>query len=102
MAASFMPHEPEYIILVHEIKPTLHFLIMKTSKNIHCFVAVSLFLAVCSPVFSQTAPVLGVQLSASVSITGTNAGLYAIQATTNLSNPNSWACVGLVSLPATN
>ena len=94
--------EPEYIILVHEIKPTLHFLIMKTSKNIHCFVAVSLFLAVCSPVFSQTAPVLGVQLSASVSITGTNAGLYAIQATTNLSNPNSWACVGLVSLPATN
>jgi formylglycine-generating enzyme required for sulfatase activity len=51
---------------------------------------------------AQTNPTLGIQLCAGVSITGTNAGLYAVQATTNLMNSNGWACVGLVQLPATN
>jgi formylglycine-generating enzyme required for sulfatase activity len=75
---------------------------MKTRKSIHCFLALGFALAVCLPALSQTAPVLGVQLTASVNITGTNSGLYAIQATSNLGSSNSWACVGFVQLPATN
>jgi formylglycine-generating enzyme required for sulfatase activity len=73
---------------------------MKTCKNFHCFLVLGLLLAA-RPVYSQTTA-LGVQLFAGVSITGTNAGLYAVQATSNLADPNSWACVGLVQLPATN
>lgn len=73
---------------------------MKTCKNFHCFLVLGLLLAT-RPVLSQTVT-LGVQLYAGVSITGTNAGLFAIQATSNLADSNSWACVGLVQLPATN
>jgi len=75
---------------------------MKTLKSIHSYLALGFALAVCIPALSQTAPVLGVQLSASVKITATNAGLYAIQATSDLADSNSWICVGLVQLPATN
>jgi len=75
---------------------------MKTYKNFHCFLSLGVLLAICTPALSQTPPVLGVQLCAGVSITGTNAGLYAVQATGNLADSNSWACVGLVQLPATN
>ena len=73
---------------------------MKTAKNFHCFMVLALLL-VARPVFSQAAT-LGVQLCAGVSITGTNVGLFAVQATGNLADSNSWACVGLVQLPATN
>jgi formylglycine-generating enzyme required for sulfatase activity len=73
---------------------------MKTSKKFHCILVLGLLLAA-RQVYSQTAT-LGVQLCAGVSITGTNAGLYAVQATSNLADSNSWACVGLVQLPATN
>jgi formylglycine-generating enzyme required for sulfatase activity len=101
MAASFAPREPECVILVHvKNEKFLHFLIMKTCKNIHCFVGV--ILVVCLPTLGQVAPVLSIQLSPAISITGTNAGLYAVQATSDPSGSNGWACVGLVQLPATN
>src|ERR1700748_868017 len=46
MAAPFLPCEPECVILVHGKKlKTLHFLIMKTQKNIHCFVVVVMLLS---------------------------------------------------------
>ncbi len=51
---------------------------------------------------AQTSPVLGAQLYAGVTITGTTGGLYAVQASTDPSNSNSWSCVALVQLPATN
>lgn len=69
---------------------------MKTCKTIHCFLGVVLLASIAS---GQT---LGVRLCAGVSITGTSAGLYAVQATNNLAGANGWACVGLVQLPATN
>jgi sulfatase modifying factor 1 len=103
MAAPFFPRETKWVILVHQ-KNTHSLLIMKITKLFQCFFAASvasLFLA--APcVSAQTPPVLGIQLYAGVSITGTNAGLYAIQATGNVADSNSWACAGLVTLPQTN
>ena len=61
---------------------------------------VGLFFAA-RPVFSQ-APALGVQLYAGVTITGTTGQLFAVQAISNLADSNSWACVDLVRLTATN
>jgi sulfatase modifying factor 1 len=54
------------------------------------------------PAFAQTPPVLSCQLYAGVNITGTTGSIYAVQATSNLANSNSWRCVALVQLPATN
>jgi len=74
---------------------------MKICKYFHCFLALG-FVMLARIATGQTAPVLGVQFCAGVNITGTNAGLYAVQANSNLANSNGWACVGLVQLPATN
>jgi len=73
---------------------------MKTCKNFHCFLILGLLFAA-RPVFSQ-APALGVQLYAGVNITGTTGRLFAVQATSNLADSNSWACVDFVRLTATN
>jgi len=74
---------------------------MKTCNFIHCFLVLGLLLAA-RPVFSQ-APTLGVQLYAGVNITGTTGSLSAVQAaTSNLADSNSWVCVDLVRLTATN
>jgi formylglycine-generating enzyme required for sulfatase activity len=78
------------------------FFIMKIFRILHCFVVFAFIVAVCPPAFSQSGPVLGVQPSATINITGTNSGLYAIQATSDLSNSNGWVSAGLVQLPATN
>ena len=71
---------------------------MKTSQIIYCFLVWGVVL-LASVASGQT---IGVQLCAGVAITGTNAGLYAVQANSDLTNSNGWACVGLVQLPATN
>src|SRR5258708_19372 len=54
------------------------------------------------PALAQTPPVLGIQLYPGVTITGAVGSVYAIQATTDLSNTNGWTCAALVQLPATN
>lgn len=71
---------------------------MRTNLIFHCFLAWGVVL-LASVASGQT---LGVRLCAGVSITGTNVGLYAMQANSDLTNSNGWACVGLVTLPATN
>ena len=47
-------------------------------------------------------PILGLQVYAGVSVTGSVGTVYAIQASTNVSNTNGWKCLDLVLLPATN
>jgi len=74
---------------------------MKISKVIHCFLAAGAFSAA-RPVLAQTPPVLSCHLYAGVNITGTTGSLYAVQATSNLADSNSWKCVALLQLPATN
>ena len=54
------------------------------------------------PVLAQAPPTLGLQLYAGVSITGTVGTVYAIQASSNLTDTNSWMTVSFVQLPATN
>jgi formylglycine-generating enzyme required for sulfatase activity len=73
---------------------------MKTFKMFHWFLVVAILFAA-RPVLSQ-APTLGVQLYAGINITGTAGRLFAVQATSNLADSNSWVCVDLVRLTTTN
>jgi formylglycine-generating enzyme required for sulfatase activity len=74
---------------------------VKISNPIHCLLGAACFIAA-RPVQAQTSPVLSLQLYAGVNIIGTTGSVYGIQTTTNVANSNSWSCVALVQLPATN
>jgi formylglycine-generating enzyme required for sulfatase activity len=54
------------------------------------------------PALAQTPPTLDLHLFAGVNITGTTGSVYAIQSTTDLAQPNSWASLSFVQLPTTN
>ena len=75
---------------------------MKTKKTIHRFLAMGFAVLTVARAFSQSPPLVGIQLSASIAITGTNTGIYSVQAASHLTDSNGWTCVGLVQLPATN
>jgi formylglycine-generating enzyme required for sulfatase activity len=51
---------------------------------------------------AQTPPALGLQLYAGLTITGAVGTVYAIQATTNAANSNSWQTVNFIRLTSTN
>ena len=74
---------------------------MKLLRPVHCLVAAGMLLAAYS-VSAQTPPALSCQLYAGVSITGATGSVYAVQATTNLADSNSWQCLALVQLPTNN
>src|SRR5437868_15215929 len=50
----------------------------------------------------QSQPTVGLQLYPGVNVIGTAGTVYAIQATTNLTDTNSWITVSFVQLPAMN
>jgi formylglycine-generating enzyme required for sulfatase activity len=60
------------------------------------------FLAIQPALVQAQSSLLGLNLYAGVSITGAVSSVYAIQASTNLTQTNGWTCVALVQLPATN
>jgi formylglycine-generating enzyme required for sulfatase activity len=68
---------------------------MKTINLLVPLGTVAAFLAV-HPVLAQVQPTLGLQLYAGVSITGTVGTVYAIQASTNVADTNSWTTVSFV------
>ncbi len=55
-----------------------------------------------NPVLGQTPASIGVQLYPGLNVTGSTGTVYAIQATTDLSQTNSWTCLTFIQLPATN
>jgi formylglycine-generating enzyme required for sulfatase activity len=74
---------------------------MKILRLVHgLIVAGTLFIACSTSTQAQTT--LGFQLYAGISITGTTGSVYAVQATSDMTNPNSWQCLALVQLPTTN
>jgi formylglycine-generating enzyme required for sulfatase activity len=75
---------------------------MKRAKLLLVMGSLWLFPAVHPAPVQAQPPVLGASLYAGVTITGAVSSVYAVEATTNLSQTNSWACVALVQLPATN
>ena len=62
----------------------------------------ALFVALYPASVRAQPPVLGANLYAGVSITGTMSSIYTIESTTNVTKTNGWSCIAFVQLPATN
>jgi formylglycine-generating enzyme required for sulfatase activity len=74
---------------------------MEKIKLLLCLGTLSSLIAV-NPISAQAQTTLAIQLYAGLSITGAVGTVYAIQASTNLANTNSWITVNFIQLPATN
>jgi formylglycine-generating enzyme required for sulfatase activity len=74
---------------------------MKILRLVHGL-AVAGVIFTASSISTQAQTTLGFQLYAGISITGSTGSVYAVQATSDTTNPNSWQCLALVQLPTTN